>query len=81
MVFINKNELKEEIGKFYNKNCDRRKNFTVKHFQKMPKSSIYRIIRRIEEEGNVKRKCGSGQKLKELSKNQSVLFVGFSKEK
>jgi hypothetical protein len=56
--------------KFYNENHDRWKNFTFKYFQKkMPKSSIYRIIKRIEEEGNVKRKCGSGQKRKELSKN------------
>jgi hypothetical protein len=71
MVHINKNELKEEIGKFYNENRDRGKNFTVKHYQrKLPKSSIYRIIKRFEEEGNVKRKCGSGQKRKELSQNQ-----------
>jgi hypothetical protein len=35
----------------------------------MPKSSIYRIIKRIEE-GNVKRKCGSGQKRKKLINNQ-----------
>ncbi len=47
MASIYKNELKEEIGKFYNENRNRGKNFTVKHFQKkMPKSSIYRIIKR-----------------------------------
>ena len=62
--------LRKRVYQFYFENYDKKKNFTVKHFaaEKVPKSTIYSIIKRAESNYSYNRAVGSGKKAKIMTK-------------
>jgi hypothetical protein len=66
MESLNENNKRLFIGSFYAKNKNKGKSFTVIHFsdQKVPKSTIYDIISRVDNEESLERCHGSGRKPK-----------------
>jgi hypothetical protein len=64
METLNEYQKRQLIGQFYEKNREKGKPFTVRHFIEMglKKRSIYSIISRIENKVSLKRSIGSGRK-------------------
>ena len=64
MNLLEQEKKREIIGSFYKENISEGKMFTVNHFSKMkiPKRTIYNIIKRVENNISLKRKLGSGRK-------------------
>lgn len=63
MEAINENTRRKIIGNFYENNKNKGKPFTVHHFMKMgiSRSTIYSIIKRIDNQITLERKPGSGK--------------------
>ena len=63
--------LRQRVVQFYNKNCDKKKSYTVNHFvdEGCNRESIYRIIRNYESRKTTTRKTGSGRKAKIMNKD------------
>ena len=61
---------RKRVHQFYQENSDKPKSFTVSHFEaeNLSRSTIYGIIKRIEEDKPFKRQTGSGRKLKIMTK-------------
>ena len=60
----NENTRRERVYQFYKSNSDKPKSFTVNHFmsENIPKSTIYDIIKRVEDKIPPERRKGSGRK-------------------
>ena len=59
---------RKPVYQFYQENSDKPKSFTVSHFENISRSTIYRIIKRIEEDKSFERQTGSGRKTKIMTK-------------
>ena len=66
----NQEPLRKRVYEFFLENSDKKKNFTVKHFaaEKIPKSTIYHIIKQAESNIGYKRASGSGRPPKIMTK-------------
>ena len=71
------------IGQFYMEHWDKGKTFTYKHFKKMkvPKATVYRILRQCDEGIPMTRKAGSGRPAKIMTPNQCRRLHADMKEK
>ncbi|KAL4492613.1 hypothetical protein ABPG72_007726 [Tetrahymena utriculariae] len=69
-IISNQEELRERVYKFYKENKSKGKAHTFHHFSSelVPKTTIYRIIRRSESGKSAKRKQGSGRVAKKIDK-------------
>jgi hypothetical protein len=65
---LNRDELKSDIGKFYLENIHRGRKFTVNKYKNklISESTIYRLLRTIDNNQPITRKHGSGRKRKKL---------------
>ena len=66
------NETRKDIGNFYIENHSRGPSFTVKHFkkEKVPQSTIYSIIRRVDNNISLERQAGLRRKREKLTTSQ-----------
>ena len=64
-------DTKNRVCKFYSDNKNNGKIFTVNHFlaENVPRSTIYDIIKRVEDEIGPDRKPGLGRKTKIMTKD------------
>ena len=70
---VSKQELvRERVYKFYSENMSKGKFFTFQHFnaENIPKSTIYGIMQRFENNIGPKRVCDSGLKAKKMTSNK-----------
>jgi hypothetical protein len=76
METLDENSRRLYVGTFYKNNRHRGKAYTVNHFrdQKIGRSTIYKIINRVDEEKSLERLPGSGRPLK-LSKSKIDKFI------
>jgi hypothetical protein len=60
------NDTRKDIENFYIEHHSRGQNFTVKHFkkEKVPQSTIYSIIRRVDNNISLERQRGSAVNVK-----------------
>ena len=67
--------LHERVGQFYNLHLDKTKKFTVDHFagENVPKSTVYFILQKCSNRGNVKRIAGSGRPVKIMTAKKIVI--------
>lgn len=83
METIKENDRRKVIGDFYSNHRNSGKSFTVKHFQQMgvARSTIYNIIRRVENEETLERSAGSGRKARKMKerKRQQLEEVAIGK--
>jgi transposase len=77
MNLLEQEKKREIIGNFYNENCSKGKLFTVNHFKnmKIPRRTIYDIIKRLEKNISLKRKVGSGRKAWKVNKKNRKKIV------
>ena len=67
MTNFNKKDFETSIVTFYSLNHDKGKFYTFLHFKKLSKdkklhkATIYRILRRYDDQGHIDRKSGSGR--------------------
>ncbi len=84
MESLNEFQKRQLVGQFYEKNRQKGKPFTVRHFIEMGlrRRSIYNIINRIENKIPSKRSNGSGRKaIKMNHKKIESLINGFDGKK
>lgn len=69
---LNRDQRRLVIGKFYESNRDMGKRYTVDHFQRMkvPLSSIYDVIQRVENNISLQRRPGQGRVPKLMTKTK-----------
>jgi transposase len=68
--------LRERVVQFYNLHLDKTKKFTVDHFagENVPKSTVYFILQKYSNRGDVKRKAGSGRPVKIMTAKKMKLL-------
>ena len=69
---MSERQLRERVREFFNIHNDKGKQFIVKHFmdEGIPRSTIYSLLKKLENHQDVSRKPGSGGHNKKLTNRQ-----------